>query len=88
MYPEPRRVGVTPAYGIFARHVRDLELANIRLSFASEDLRPAIMCEDVDGLEIDHFKAEISAGVAPGRFEGVKNLTIHNSPALQGLTGR
>jgi polygalacturonase len=87
-YPEPNKLGTTPAYGLFARHVRDLELANIRLSFASEDLRPAIMCEDVDGLEIDHFKAEISAGVAPGRFEGVKNLTIHNSPALQGLTGR
>ena len=31
-YPEPGS-GMMPAYGVFARHVRDLELANIRLSF-------------------------------------------------------
>ncbi len=82
MYPEPRRVGVTPAYGVFARHVRDLELANIRLSFESEDLRPAMVCNDVDGLEIDNFKAQVAEGVAAARFEEVKRLVIRNSPAL------
>jgi hypothetical protein len=81
-YPEPRRVGVTPAYGVFARHVRDLELANIRLSFENEDLRPAIVCDDVDGLEIDNFKAQITDGVPAARFEAVKRLVIRNSPAL------
>jgi polygalacturonase len=82
MYPEPRRVGVTPGYGVFARHVRDLELANIRLSFESDDLRPAIVCDDVDGLEIDNFKAQIAEGVPAARFEAVKRLVIRNSPVL------
>ncbi len=84
-YPEPRRVGITPAYGVFARHVRDLELANIRLSFESEDLRPAIVCDDVDGLEIDNFKAQIADGVPAARFEAVKRLVIRNSPVLMKL---
>jgi polygalacturonase len=87
-YPEPNKLGTTPAYGFYARHVRDLELANIRLAFASEDLRPAIVCEDVDGLEIDNFKAQVGAGVTPARFEGVKNLAVRNSPVLQGLMGK
>ncbi len=32
-YPEPGGIGMLPAYGIFARHVRDLELANIHMDF-------------------------------------------------------
>ena len=40
-----------PAYGVFARHVRGLELANFNLTFENDDLRPAMVCVDVDGLE-------------------------------------
>ena len=87
-YPEPNKLGTTPAYGCYVRHVRDLELANIRLSLVSEDLRPAMVCEDVDGLEIDNLKAQVGSGVAPARFEGVKNLAVRNSPVLQGLAGK
>jgi polygalacturonase len=79
-YPEPR--GVMPAYGVFARHVRDLEMADIRFSFDKEELRPAIVCVDVDGLEIDNFKAQLAAGVAAARLEQVKRLAIRNSPGF------
>ena len=74
-----------PAYGLFARHVKDLELANIRFSFDSEDLRPAMVCEDVDGLEIDDFKAQLADGVSAARFKDVKGLVIRNSPMLEGM---
>ncbi len=85
-YPEPR--GTMPAYGIFARHVRDLELSNLRVSFANEDRRPPMVCIDVDGLEIDNFKAQVAAGVTAARFEQVKGLVIRNSPVLQGLESK
>ena len=77
-----------PAYGLFARHVRDLELANIRVSFAKEDLRPAIVCVDVDGLEIDNFKAQLAPGVPAAVFDSITNLVIRNSPMLEGMTGK
>jgi polygalacturonase len=80
-YPEPR--GTMSAYGVFARHVKGLELSNIHTSFVKEDVRPAIVAIDVDGLEIDNFKAQVSAGVSPTKFEDVKNLVIRNSPGLQ-----
>jgi polygalacturonase len=81
-YPEPSKVGIMPAYGLFARHVHDLELANIRLDFEKEDLRPAIGCIDVDGLEIDNCKVQVSPGVSATKFESVKGAVIRNSPSL------
>lgn len=82
-YPEPGKLGVMPAYGLFARHVRDLELANIHTSFDKDDLRPAIECVDVDGLDIDNFKAQLADGVPATKFDFVTNATIRNSPSLQ-----
>lgn len=84
-YPEPRKIGTMPAYGIFARHVRDLELENIRFSFEKDDFRPAMVCVDVDGLEIDNFKAQLAADVPVARFEEVKRLIVRNSPLLDGI---
>ncbi len=83
-YPEPG--GTMPAYGVFARHVTGLELANIRVNFLTEDLRPAMACVDVNGLEIDNFKAQLGAGVAAARFENVAGLVVRNSPVLDGIT--
>ena len=82
-YPEPRQTAVMPAYGLFARHVKDLELANIHFSFLKEDFRPAIQCADVHGLEIDNFKAQLGNGVPAAKFEQVSGLVIRNSPALE-----
>ena len=82
-YPEPRTKDVTPAYGLFARHVKDLELANLRFSFLQDDFRPAIECVDVNGLEIDNFKAQLADGVPPSKFENVSGAVIRNSPVLQ-----
>ena len=77
-----------PAYGLFARHVRDLELDNIRTSYEQEDLRPAIECVDVDGLEINNFKAQLAPGVSAARFDSVTNVVIRNSPMLEGMTAK
>jgi polygalacturonase len=82
-YPEPK--GVMPGYGVFARHVRGLELANINLSTESEDKRPAMVCSDVDGLEVDNFKAQLGDGVAAAKLDSVKNVVIRNSPILKDL---
>ena len=83
-YPDPDRIGIVPAYGIFARHVRDLELANLRMEFATPDLRPAGMFADIQGLDIDNFKPQLASGVPAAVFgDQVSDLTIRNSPALQ-----
>jgi len=82
-YPEPSRIGVMPAYGLFARHVRDLELANLRFEFEQTDLRPSIMCVDVDDLRIENLRARVADGVPAFRWEEVKRLVIRDSPQLE-----
>lgn len=83
-YPKPDWAGTIPAYGIFARHVKGLELANIKFSLKADDTRPAAMFEDVDGLEISNLKAQTANGVLGAVFsDDVKNVTTHNSPEFE-----
>jgi polygalacturonase len=84
IYPEPARIGTLPAYGIYARHVRNLELANIRVDFKANDLRPAASFADVQGLEIDSLKPQVAEGVKAAVFaDNVSGLVIRNSPLLE-----
>ena len=46
-YPTPFMFGVPPAYGLFARHVDDLVLKEVRFLLDSPDARPAAICDDV-----------------------------------------
>ena len=79
-YPEPHRV---PVYGLFVRHVKNLELANITTSFTTADARPAASFADVDGLEIDNFKPQAAPGVKPVLIApDVTGVVIRNSPLV------
>ncbi|MGB3005548.1 MAG: glycosyl hydrolase family 28-related protein [Chitinophagaceae bacterium] len=63
-----------PSYGIFARHVKDLEIDNLAVGYIKEDQRPAMICIDVDGLEIDKFRAKVAKDIPVAQFENVRNL--------------
>ncbi len=71
-----------PGYGVFARHVKGLELANIHVGVEEPDARPAMVCIDVDGLEVDNFKADLAEGANAARFEAVRGDVIRNSAVL------
>jgi polygalacturonase len=78
--PEAKPV---PAYGIYCRHVRGLELANITTSFLKDDYRPAASFIDIDGLEMDNFKPQIQPGVSAAVFApDVQGLVLRNSPLI------
>ena len=59
--PEYFRFGILPAYGLYARHVRDLTLNNVSFDLENPDLRPAIVCDDVQDLEIAGLSARGNA---------------------------
>jgi hypothetical protein len=56
-YPEYFMWGVLPAYGLYARHARGLTLDNVRLDLASPDLRPAIVCDDAEDVQVAGLRA-------------------------------
>jgi hypothetical protein len=56
-YPDYNMFGVLPAYGFYCRHVKNLRLLDTQVAFEHEELRPALVCEDVAGLRIADFSA-------------------------------
>ncbi len=57
-YPRGEMFGRLPAYGFYLRHVRNITLDQVRLRFAEEDFRPAVVGDNVEHLEISSLKAE------------------------------
>jgi hypothetical protein len=51
-YPEYFMWGVLPAYGLYARHVKGLALEGVRFDVASPDVRPAVVCDDAEDVEL------------------------------------
>jgi polygalacturonase len=82
-YPEPFLLGANPAYGLFARHVKGLYLKDIQFQTARTDNRPALIADDVDGLDINDFQAPIAEGAAACRLRNVRRLKISAAPVLQ-----
>jgi polygalacturonase len=77
-YPDPRMFGDLPACGLFARHVRDLDVSNVDILTRQPDARPAFWLNDVDGADFFHLKTP--AGVSPTfALRDVKNFRSFGS---------
>lgn len=57
-YPEPAMFGEIPAYGFFIRHVKDLTMTDVEVSFINDDLRPPFILTDVKGADFSRVKAQ------------------------------
>ena len=76
----PRIIGKRPAYGIFARHVQNLQLRNVDLDFTGTDLRPAIVANDIHDWETADFSAERASGAwASLKLSQIFNFFLHSS---------
>jgi hypothetical protein len=79
-----RWMGVAPVYGVFARHVRGLEMSDVDFSFLEPDFRPVAHFENIDGLILDRVRGQVSEGIPAVRYtDDVRNLTIIHSPAFE-----
>ena len=82
-YPASYMFGILPAYGLYARHVRGLSLHNVRFDLAAPDLRPALICDNVEDLELQNFRAAAHAEVeCLARLSKVRRVNIANSRPL------
>lgn len=65
VYPEPSNWGILPAYGLFAKHVDDLVLRNIRISCKVPDGRHVCVFDDIKGILLDGLEADCQPDVKP-----------------------
>jgi len=81
-YPEYHMFEKLPAYGLYARHTRDLRLENVTFDFAGQELRPALVCDDVQDLELSNFRAAGNVNSELVRLKDTRGAYIHGSRAL------
>lgn len=63
-YPEPYRWGTMPSYGFFVRHVKGLKMHNVEVSFMKDDLRPAIILDDVRNADLFEVNTQKANGAS------------------------
>lgn len=61
-YPEPNMFGNLPAYGFFARHIKNLELSNVEVRTTNPDARAAFWLNDIQGADFFRLKTSSPAG--------------------------
>jgi len=61
-YPEGTMFGTLPAHAFFCRHVDGLTLRDVDCGWDRPDLRPALVCEDVQNLRLDGLCAAAADG--------------------------
>jgi polygalacturonase len=76
-YPEPVMFGEIPAYGFFIRHVRDIEMNDVEISYLKEEMRPAFMLSDVRGADFHRVKAERGTDAATFVLKNVEDFATH-----------
>ncbi len=81
-YPEPSMFGAIPAYGFFVRHVKGLEMHDIEVSFAKDDLRPAFALDNVKGVDLRGLKAQRVADVPMFILKNVEDFSVQQSKGI------
>lgn len=65
-YPEHTMFGVLPAAGLWMRHAARIALRDVRVDVAAPDARPAVVWEDVAGLELTDLRVRGGTGSRTG----------------------
>jgi hypothetical protein len=81
-YPEYHMFGTLPAYGIYLRHVKGLIFEDVTIDTAAPDLRPALVAEDVEDLELSNFRAAGSGPEALLRLRDARQVYLHGCRPL------
>ncbi len=81
-YPEPFRLGKLTAWGLFARHVKGIEINHVEFRYAQEDLRSPVVLDDVADADFDHLKTQHAAGTSVFVLKNVNGFAVHNSPGI------
>ena len=86
-YPDPTRFPTMfPAYGLFLRHVKNIEMTNIEFRLEKADARPAIWAHDVEGLDLFRLKTPAATGAANFVLRDVAGFRMFGSPKIEDRT--
>jgi len=82
-YPEPAKMGIMPAYGFFIRHVKGIKLSDVEVGYMGNEVRPAIMMDDVKNADLFRIKAQAVGGTKTILLKNVEGFSIQTSEGFK-----
>jgi polygalacturonase len=82
-YPEPSMFGVTPAYGLYVRHARNLQVHHADLRSVSREGRPPVVLDDVDGAGFDHVRFAHDAAAPTFVLQDVRGFAVQDALGMR-----
>ena len=82
-YPEPTMFGEIPVYGFFVRHVRGIEMKNVKVNYLKDDARAPFMFSDAKSVDLREITAPHTAAVPSFILKDVENFSLQQSWPLQ-----
>lgn len=83
MYPDPYRWHSMPAYGIYFRYVKGLQVNNMVLQTLNPDERPAFVLDDVHNASFSHVDAQKQENTPVFILKNVTAITTHQVKGVQ-----
>jgi polygalacturonase len=84
-YPEPSMFGVTPAYGLYVRHARNLSVHHADLRTAAREGRPPVVLHDVDGAGFEHVRFAHDAAAPTFVLQEVRGFAVQDAQGMRDL---
>ena len=75
-WPDPDMFGDIPASGFFIRHVNNIELTNVEISFRKPDARPAFWMDDVEDVDLFRIKTPKALKVPVFSLHDVRDFRV------------
>jgi polygalacturonase len=86
-YPEYNNFGITPAYGMNLKHIKNIQLNGICLDYAKDDGRPALFMEDIEGADISLLRAKIAdSAITLIRSKDIRGLYLHDPKPFKSIS--
>jgi hypothetical protein len=82
MYPDPHRFGTLPAHGFFVRHVKGFTMRDVEVKYAKDDLRPAVLLDDVQNADFIHLKMAHAASAPTFVLKNVEDFNLYQTRPL------
>ena len=83
MYPDPYRWQSLPAYGIYFRYVKGLQVNNVVLKTLNPDERPAFVLDDVHNASFSHVDAQKKENTPVFILKNVSNISTHSVKGVE-----
>jgi len=84
-YPEPGMFGVSPAYGLFVRHAKDISISDVEFKFMEPDYRPGLIFDDVDGVDLRNVAIQQTENSRAIVLKNINNFNILQSEGFEDL---